>query len=151
MRRVVVMLLLVGCSAGGSSGDSTTPLAATITSAPTATSAPTIDAPKPIPDRPTSKTSICEDVLFWNAFIKDAESGLYDQGDVNDELRAFLPKLQQDVLAAGGATTQAALDELVPAGTSVLADKVGSSGWRLDLAFFALDLKSVLKYLPNCQ
>jgi hypothetical protein len=142
--------LLIACSGGSATGS--TPLSPTAEpSSPIPSPAPTIAAPKSIPDPPTTKTSVCEDAHFWAAFIKDAESGSYDQSQVNEELRALLPKLQRDVLAAGGASTQGALAELVPAGTAVLADNVGSSSWRLDLAFFGLDLKTVLKYLPNCQ
>lgn len=154
MRRgllIGALSVLAACS-GGSGTGSTPSISPTAESPSVAASAvPTITAPMAIPDPPTTKTSICDDAHFWASFINDAESGSYDQSQVSEELRAFLPKLQRDVLAAGGTSTQAALAKLVPAGTAVLADNVGSSNWNLDLALFGLDLKTVLKYLPNCQ
>jgi hypothetical protein len=145
---VGVLFVLAACSSG-SGTDPAPPPAVPSSAIPSAL--PTIAAPKSIPDPPTNKTSVCDDARFWAAFINDAEHALYDQGQVNDELHALLPKLQQDVLAGGGASTQSALGKLVPAGTAVLADKVGGSSWLLDLATFGGDLKAMLKYLPNCQ
>ncbi len=146
---LVLLMLLIGCSGGSAARASET---AKPSSAPSPTAESMSAAPAPIPSLAVpARRAICDDATFWASFMHDAEGGLYSQGQVHEELRAFLPALQRDVLAAGGASTQAALQKLVPAGTAALADQAGSFSWRLDLATFGLDLKSVLKHLPNCQ